>query len=103
MKEALVSTTSTQFSINWRDVFKGLLIAGVSAALTAIYAVIGSGALPTLAQIKSAAIVGVTAAISYLLKNWLSTAKTVIEGTPDLKVVNADGTETVVVNIPPKK
>jgi hypothetical protein len=41
-------------------------------------ATLDSGALPTLAELKSAGIVGLTAGISYLLKNLLTNSQGVV-------------------------
>ena len=73
-------TTSKQFSINWRDIAKGVLVSAVSAVLTAIYAALT--VVPFSIDFKQMAIVGLTAGLAYLLKNFVTPTQTVITGTP---------------------
>lgn len=51
------------------DIGKGVLIAFVSAAAFPIIKNLESGEIPSLEQIKTYAVVGVAAALGYLLKN----------------------------------
>lgn len=59
-------------SLDTKDAINGFVVAFLSAALTAVLATLDSGALPTLAEVKSAAIIGLTAGLSYLIKNVLT-------------------------------
>jgi VIT1/CCC1 family predicted Fe2+/Mn2+ transporter len=64
--------------LNLNDLVKGFIVAFLSTALTGVVATLDSGALPTLAELKSAGIVGLTAGISYLLKNLLTNSQGVV-------------------------
>lgn len=59
-------------SLDTKDAINGFVVAFLSAALTAVLATLDSGALPTLAEVKSAGIIGLTAGLSYLIKNVLT-------------------------------
>lgn len=71
-------TTSKQFSLNIQDLGKGLIVAVLSAGLTALLAVLNNGGMPTVQDLKTVGLVSVTAGISYLIKNFLQPAQTVI-------------------------
>lgn len=62
--------SSPQFTLAWRDIGKGALIAVLTAVLTTILEVVQAEGL---AGIKWATVgtVALTAGVSYLLKNWL--------------------------------
>ncbi len=59
-------------TLDKKDAINGFVVAFLSAALTAVLATLDSGALPTLAELKSAGIIGLTAGLSYLIKNVLT-------------------------------
>lgn len=60
------------FSINWRDLGKGFVTAVITAALTAIATSIEAGHLPTLAELKTAGLIGLVAGIAYIIKNFFT-------------------------------
>jgi VIT1/CCC1 family predicted Fe2+/Mn2+ transporter len=66
---------SNLFNLNSQDLLKGFIVAFLSAALTGIVATLDAGALPTIEEIKSAGVVGITAGLSYLLKNLLTNSQ----------------------------
>ena len=66
---------SNFLNLNLDDLIKGFVVAFLSAALTGLVTILDNGALPTLTELKSAAIVGLTAGLSYLLKNLLTNSK----------------------------
>ena len=66
---------SNFLNLNIDDLVKGFIVAFLSTALTGIISTLDSGVLPTMAEIKSAAIVGITAGLSYLLKNLLTNSQ----------------------------
>jgi len=66
---------SNFLNLNSQDLLKGFIVAFLSAALTGIVTTLDSGVLPTLAELKSAGIVGLTAGLSYLLKNLLTNSQ----------------------------
>lgn len=59
-------------TLDTKDAINGFIVAFLSAALTAVLATLDSGTLPTLAELKSAGIIGLTAGLSYLIKNVLT-------------------------------
>ena len=63
-------------SINWSDVGKGFIVAAITSAVTGISQTLEAGAIPTIAQLKTAALVGLAAGISYLIKNFFTPAST---------------------------
>lgn len=63
--------SSSFLSLSWRDLGKGIILAFLTAFVTAIYtSFTGAEAhLPTLAEIQTAVTVGVGATVAYLIKN----------------------------------
>lgn len=59
-------------NLDIKDAINGFVVAFLSAALTGLMATLDSGALPTVAELKSAGVIGLTAGLSYLLKNILT-------------------------------
>lgn len=59
-------------NINWRDAAKSLILFFITTFVTSLVQGFKDGQLPTLIEIKTAAIIGLTASISYLLKNYLT-------------------------------
>lgn len=59
-------------TLDTKDAINGFVVAFLSAALSTILATLDSGTLPTLAELKSAGIIGLTAGLSYLIKNVLT-------------------------------
>ena len=66
---------SKYLDLDIQDLIKGFIVAFLSAALTGLVTILDNGALPTLTELKSAGIVGLTAGLSYLLKNLLTNSK----------------------------
>lgn len=58
--------------LNWRDAINGFIVAFFAASLTGIINILDGGHLPLLPELKSAGIIGLTAGLSYLLKNVLT-------------------------------
>jgi ABC-type uncharacterized transport system permease subunit len=63
------------FDLNWRDLFRGLVVTVFTGFLTAVLEILQSQKLPTSLQIKAAAISAATAGVAYLLKNLLTNSK----------------------------
>lgn len=59
-------------NLDIKDAINGFVVAFLSAALTGIIATLDSGSLPSVAELKSAGVIGLTAGLSYLLKNVLT-------------------------------
>lgn len=58
-------------AINIRDAVNGFLITFLTASLNGIVQTLDAGHLPTIEQIKADAMIGFTAGLSYLIKNFL--------------------------------
>ena len=63
---------SALFSLNLRDALNGFLIAFLTAFLTAVSSGLNSGTLPQLSDLKTFALIGITAGVSYITKNLLT-------------------------------
>lgn len=61
--------------LNTSDLVKGFVVAFLSASLTGIVNILDAGTLPLLSDLKQAGIVGLTAGLSYLLKNLLTNSQ----------------------------
>lgn len=61
--------TSTLFSLNWSDIAKGLVMAVLGAVLTALYQGLIAG---TPLNVEQFLLVGATAGLSYVIKNFFS-------------------------------
>lgn len=73
-------TTSKQWTLNWRDGFRGLVVAVLTAVLTAAYQSLSAGSLTfNWNQIGSTALL---AALGYLLKNLTEKSKIIITESP---------------------
>lgn len=66
---------SKQFSLQWRDLLRGLIIAVVSAVLTALLQSLEAGDVTV--DWTSMYRVGALAGVSYVLKNFLEPAKVI--------------------------
>ena len=55
--------------LNIRDTVNGFLIAFLTTFLTAVVSVLNTNIIPSVADLKGFAIVGITAGVSYLTKN----------------------------------
>jgi hypothetical protein len=58
--------------LNFNDLIKGVIVAILSAFLTAVLQILESNSLPTLEQLKSVGMVSLISGASYLIKNLLS-------------------------------
>lgn len=74
--EPVKQVTSEQFSINWRDVSRGAIVAVVGAVLTSIQQALSTGGLDTI-NWPTVGTVAVTALVSYLLLQFGSATKTI--------------------------
>lgn len=93
------TTTSNQYSLSAKDMIKGLLLAVISAVLTALLPLLQAGDFKfNWALIGT---VAATTAVSYLLKNFFDTPKIVIDN-PSKESLEAVKKEEVEVKIVPK-
>lgn len=72
--------TSKQGTLNWRDIFKGILIAFSTAALTVAEQALTT--TPVVISWKAICLAGVAGGIAYLLKNLFTPSQTIIQSTP---------------------
>ena len=56
------------FTLDWKDLSRGLLIAFLTAVLTGVINILDTGAVFTWVTMKPVLIAGISAALSYLLK-----------------------------------
>jgi Flp pilus assembly pilin Flp len=63
---------SNLFSLNWKDVGKGFLVAVLTVVITGLGTSLQSGKLPTLAELGALALAGLGAGLAYLLKNFFT-------------------------------
>ena len=56
------------FTLDWKDLSRGLLIAFLTAVLTGVINILDNGAVFTWVTLKPVLIAGISAALSYLLK-----------------------------------
>jgi hypothetical protein len=92
-------TTSQQFSVNWADAGKGLVVAVITAVLTALLPILESGTFDI--NWKQILIVGATAGVGYLLKNFFTPTEVVVKKVPD-EVLNQVQRGKAEVNIKTK-
>lgn len=90
-------TTSNQFTLNSRDVLKGLIMAVILPVLTIIQTSVSNGELTF--NFKAIAIAAISGFIAYIIKNFLSPAEIVITNPPK-ETVDAvkEGSAEVTVN-----
>ncbi len=69
--------TSEKFNLDWADLGKGLIVAVLSAVITALYQIVSTGAFPTLQDLKAVGLIGLTAGLGYLVKNYFSPSQTI--------------------------
>jgi VIT1/CCC1 family predicted Fe2+/Mn2+ transporter len=62
-------------NLDVKDAINGFIVAFLSAALTGIVTTLDSGVLPNVAELKQAGVIGLTAGLSYLLKNLVTNSK----------------------------
>lgn len=77
------------FELNMRDLGKAFIVTMISSALTTLYQSLAVNAIPTVAQLKAAALIGLGTGISYLIKQ-------LITGVP--KAIEIDPAKTIVIN-----
>jgi len=63
------------FQLAWDDLIKGIVVAAITAFLTALLPTIQAGRLPKLSELGVCGIAGITAGIAYLIKNFLTNSK----------------------------
>ena len=54
------------------DLLRGFVVAMLSTALSSAVVILQAGNLPTMTQLKTIALVGVSSGVSYLVKNLLT-------------------------------
>lgn len=89
-------TTSSQFTLDWKDIFKGLIVAVITPVLTVIMSSLNAGQLTF--DWKAIGITALTAGMAYIIKNFF-TASTILVDAPQSQVQAVkDGEATVTVN-----
>ena len=88
-------TTSNQFTLNLKDVIKGLLVAVLTPVFTIIMTSLNEGEL--VFKWKLIGATALAAGLSYLLKNFLSTSEIVVKAPQETIQAVKDGDATVKV------
>jgi hypothetical protein len=88
-------TTSNQFSLNMKDVLKGLLVAVLTPVFTIIMTSLNAGELTFNWKVIGAT--AAAAALAYLLKNFLTPAAIIIDAPPAQVQAVKKGEATVTV------
>lgn len=87
MATTATTQTNSQFSINYRDLLRGLLIAVVTSTLTALLGVLQTSGLDHL-NWKEIGVIGLTSGVAYLVKNFFSPTEIVVQN-PTANAVTA--------------
>jgi len=66
---------SAFLTLNWRDFFKGLVLAVITAVITWAYEAIQSGTLFASGSLKTIGMVALGALLAYLIKNFITNTK----------------------------
>lgn len=61
--------------LNVNDLLKSLIVAGLSSVIMLILPILQAGNLPSIYELKSAAVAGLASASAYLLKNLLTNSQ----------------------------
>ena len=94
MPQATV-TTSKKFNLNLSDWTRGLLVAVITGPVTIIIQSLNEGTLTF--NWKTIATVGLSAGLSYILKNWLLTPNEItIKNAPTEKLESVKNGESIV-------
>src|SRR5687768_760475 len=73
--------TNKQYTLNYRDLLRGLLIAVITATITSVYEAISQGGFETI-EWKETLAIAVTAGLSYLIKNYFTPTEIVVVNPP---------------------
>lgn len=60
------------FALNFKDIAKGFFVAVLTVLLGGISTAIADGTLPTISELKGIGLVGLSAGIAYLIKNFFT-------------------------------
>lgn len=95
---AQTTTSSSQFTLNTRDILKGLALAVITPVITIVIDTLNQGSLTF--DWKHIGVVAITALLAYLMKNFLSPAQIVIQNPDkaDVKAVEQGNAQATVVN-----
>lgn len=63
------------FSLNFRDLLKGMIVAALTVVVTALATSLQSQSLPTLEQWKQIGMMALASGLSYFLKNFLTNSE----------------------------
>lgn len=66
---------SQLYSLDLRDVAKSLIVAIITAFLSAVLAMMQAGGLPTWEGLQQAVVMSIMAGVSYLVKNFLTNSQ----------------------------
>lgn len=66
---------SNLFTLSLKDVVKGFVVAFLTAFISGLSVSLESSALPTIPELQKFALIGLSAGIAYLLKNFLTNSE----------------------------
>ncbi len=84
-------------NVSLLDLGKGFIVTIISTALTVLYSSIAENALPNVAQVKTAILIGLGTGISYLIKQLITGIPPAIEIDPAKTAVINKNTKEVLV------
>ena len=88
-------TTSNQFTLNVKDVLKGLLVAIITPVFTVIMSSLNAGSLTF--DWKAIGVTALAAGLAYILKNFLAPAAIIIDAPPSQVQAVKSGESVVIV------
>lgn len=94
----ITSSTSSQFSLKWNDILKGLLVSIITPVFTIILTSLNAGVLTFNWKIIGAT--AIASGLSYLLKNFLTPAQVVISDPVTVQSIKDGESQVKVVDTP---
>lgn len=100
MAQTQTTQTNKQYTLNWRDMLRGLLIAVVTASLTGVYEAITQCGISCI-DWKQTGGIALAAGLAYLIKNFFTPTEIVVVNPPPEQVA-AVKTGAAEVKVEPK-
>ena len=88
-------TTSNQFTVNAKDILKGLLVAVITPVFTIIMGSLNAGSLTF--DWKAIGITAMAAGLAYIIKNFFAPPEIIVDAPPSQVQAVKNGEATVVV------
>ena len=78
----ITTETSKQFTVNWLDLGKSILIAAITTVLLMLYPIINASRLPTVEEWKNMGLAALASGLSYVIKNFFTPSQTIVKIQP---------------------